>query len=130
MLGLPLVTPPANTPGVPDDRPGIANSHVVAHHVAVEATVRPGLSYRLTGTYSKNSGGTEVCENSECSDIIDRRFSRIDQWSFLIETFGRMPGRKHLSYDLGVAVDTGDFREESVGVRVGLTWRGLHRFGD
>jgi hypothetical protein len=42
-----------------------------------------------------------------------------------VEVFGRVPGTDQLSYDLGVAVDTGDFRKESVGVRVGLTWRRL-----
>ena len=124
-LGLPLVTPPSNTPGVPDDRPGIANSLVVAHHVAVEGTVRPGLSYRLTGTYSENSGSKSLCSDPECTDLLDDRFSRTGQWSLLVEAFGRAPGTDRLSYDLGVAVDTGDFRQESVGVRVGLTWQGL-----
>ena len=130
MLGLPLVTPPGNTPGVPDGRPGIANSLVIAHHMAIEGTVRPGLSYRLTGTYSENSGGTEVCGDPECAEVIDRRFSRTGQWSFLVEAFGGVPGVEKLSYDLGVAIDTGDFRKESVGLRFGLTWRGLHRFGE
>ena len=125
-LGLPLVTPPSNTPGVPDDRPGIANSLVVAHHVAVEGTVRPGLSYRLTGTYSENSGSKSLCSDPECTDLLDDRFSRTGQWSLLVEAFGRVPGTEAFAYDLGVAVDTGDFREESVGVRVGFTWRGLH----
>jgi hypothetical protein len=128
-LGLPLVTPPANTPGVPDDRPGIANSLVVAHHVAVEGTVRPGLSYRLTGTYSENSGSKSLCSDPDCTQLLDDRFARTGQWSFLVEAFGRVPGTERLSYDLGVAVDTGDFRQESVGVRVGLTWRSLHRLG-
>ncbi|MCS3755659.1 capsule assembly Wzi family protein [Salinibacter ruber] len=130
MLGLPLVTPPGNTPGVPDEHPGIANSLVIAHHMAIEGTLRPGLSYRLTGTYSENSGGTEVCGDPECADVIDRRFSRTGQWSFLVEAFGGVPGVEQLSYELGVAVDTGDFRKESVGVRFGLTWRGLHRSGE
>ncbi|MEF8816335.1 MAG: capsule assembly Wzi family protein [Salinibacter sp.] len=126
-LGLPLVTPPANTPGVPDDRPGIANSLVVAHHVAVEGTLhQPGLSYRLTGTYSENSGSTSLCSDADCTRLLDDRFSRTSQWSFLMEAFGQVPGTEHLSYDLGVAVDTGDFRRESVGVRVGLTWQGLY----
>ncbi|MCS4049275.1 capsule assembly Wzi family protein [Salinibacter ruber] len=125
-IGLPLVTPPAGTPGVPDGRPGIANSLVVAHHVAVEGTAWPGLSYRLTGTYSENSGSTSLCSDPECTDLLDDRFSRTGQWSLLVEVFGRVPGTDQLSYDLGVAVDTGDFRKESVGVRVGLTWQGLH----
>ncbi len=125
-IGLPLVTPPAGTPGIPDDRPGIANSLVVAHHVAVEGTVRPGLSYRLTGTYSENSGSKSLCSDPDCTRLLDDRFSRTGQWSFLVEAFGRLPGTEALAYDLGVAVDTGDFRQESVGVRVGLTWQGLH----
>jgi len=125
-LGLPLVTPPAGTPDVPDDRPGIANSLVVAHHVAVEGTVRPGLSYRLTGTYSENSGSTSLCSDPDCTRLLDDRFSRTGQWSLLVEAFGRVPGTEALSYDLGVALDTGDFRKESTGVRFGLTWRGLH----
>ncbi|WP_341476630.1 capsule assembly Wzi family protein [Salinibacter altiplanensis] len=126
-IGLPLVTPPANTPGVPGDRPGIANSLVVAHHVAVEGTVhQPGLSYRLTGTYSENSGSKSLCSDADCTRLLDDRFSRTGQWSFLVEAFGRVPGTDRLAYDLGVAVDTGDFRQESVGVRGGLTWRGLH----
>jgi len=62
--------------------------------------------------------------------VIDRRFSRTGQWSFLVEAFGGVPGVEQLSYELGVAVDTGDFRKESVGVRFGLTWRGLHRSGE
>ncbi|MCS4149384.1 hypothetical protein [Salinibacter ruber] len=61
--------------------------------------------------------------------MVDRRFPRTGQWSFLVEAFGGVPGAEQLSYDLGVAVDTGSFRKESVGVRFGLTWRGLHRFG-
>ena len=128
-LGLPLVTPPANTPGVLDDRPGIANSLVVAHHVAVEGTVLPGFSYRLTGTYSENSGSKSLCSDPDCTQLLDDRFARTGQWSFLVEAFGRVPGTERLSYDLGVAVDTGDFRQESVGVRVGLTWRGLYNPG-
>ena len=123
-LGLPLVTPPANTPDVPDDRPGIANSLIVAHHVAVEGTVhQPGLSYRLTGTYSENSGSKSLCADADCTRLLDDRFSRTGQWSFLMEASGRVPGTDRLAYDLGVAVDTGAFRRESVGVRVGLTWR-------
>ncbi|MCS4199836.1 hypothetical protein GGP93_001263 [Salinibacter ruber] len=112
--------------GVGLRRPGIANSLVVAHHVAVEGTAWPGLSYRLTGTYSENSGSTSLCSDSKCTDLLDDRFSRTGQWSLLVEAFGRVPGTEALAYDLGVAVDTGDFREESVGVRVGFTWRGLH----
>jgi len=87
------------------------------------------ISYRLTGTYSKHSGATEVCADRRCSARIDRRFSRTGQWSFLVEAFGRVPGTERLSYDLGVAVDIGNFREERVGARLGLTWRGLHRPG-
>jgi len=128
-LGLPFVTPPANTPDVPDDRPGIANSLVVAHHVAVEGTVRPGLSYWLTGTYSENSGSKSLCSDPDCTQLLDDRFARTGQWSFLVEAFGRVPGTEALSYDLGVAVDTDDFRQESVGVRIGLTWRGVYNPG-
>lgn len=129
MMGIPLVTPPNKTPGLSEDLPGIANSLVIAHHVALEGTVLPSLSYRLTGTYSENSGSTSVCATVDCSKTIDRRFSRTSQWSFLLETFGTVPGTDRLSYELGLAVDTGDFRDESVGVRVGLTWHGLYTPG-
>jgi len=125
-LGLPLVTPPNNTPGVPDDRPGIANSLVLAHHVALEGTVLPSLSYRLSGTYSENSGSRSLCSDVECTNLEDNSFSRTSQWSFLVEAFGAIPGTERLSYDLGLAIDTGDFRQESVGVRLGLTWQGLY----
>lgn len=127
-LGIPLVTPASATPGLPGNLPGIGNSIVVAHHVALGGTLAPGLSYTLYGTYSRNYGAQSVCTDVQCAGfegpggITDRR----DQWSFLAEVQGRLPVEGNLSYSAAVSVDTGEFYENRVGLRLGLTWQGMY----
>jgi hypothetical protein len=127
-LGIPLTTPSSKTPGLSEGLPGIGNSIVVAHHVAIEGTFAPALSYTLYGTYSRNYGAQSVCTDVQCTGfegrdgITDRR----DQWSFRGEVSGPLPVGENLSYSAAVAVDTGEFYNERIGVRVGLTWRGKY----
>ena len=98
----------------------------MAHHVAVEGTLAPALSYTLYGTYSRNYGAQGVCETPRCKNTSDRRTGRRDQWSFLAEIQGPLPAVEGLTYNAAVAVDTGEFYNEQIGVRVGLTWRGKY----
>ena len=125
-LGVPLVTPASATPGLSSNLPGIGNSIVVAHHVAMEGTFAPALSYTLYGTYSRNYGAQGVCETPRCKNTSDQRTDRRDQWSFLAEVQGPLPAVEGLTYSAAVAVDTGEFYNERIGVRVGLTWRGKY----
>ncbi|MCS3749306.1 hypothetical protein GGQ19_000457 [Salinibacter ruber] len=130
-LGIPLVTPAFVTPGLQNNLLGIGNSIVVAHHMAVEGSLAPGLSYTLYGTYSRNYGAQSVCTDTQCSGfegpdgITDRR----DQWSFLAEVQGRLPVEGNLSYSAAVAIDTGEFYEDRVGLRLGFTWTGIYAPG-
>jgi hypothetical protein len=127
-LGIPLVTPASATPGLQEGLPGVGNSIVVAHHLAVEGHLGAGLSYTLYGTYSRNYGAQSVCTDAQCTGfegpdgITDRR----DQWSFLAELSGSLPVAGNLSYSAAVAVDTGEFYDDRMGLRVEITWRSLH----
>lgn len=118
-LGNPMLTPNRTAPGV-------ANTIVIAQHVALEGALSPHLSYRLFGTYSRNYGAQGICANADCSRRVDGRTPRRDQWSFLAAVIGSLSARHGLSYEAAVALDTGEFYEDRVGVRVGLTWNGVY----
>ena len=115
-LGIPLLTPNRSAPGM-------ANTIVVAHHVAVEGQVAPAVAYRLVGTYSRNYGAQGVCANADCSRRVDGRTSRRDQWSFLARVTGTLSAAHGLRGRAAAALDTGAFYEKRVGLRLGLTWR-------
>jgi hypothetical protein len=115
-LGIPLLTPNRSAPGM-------ANTIVVAHHAAVQGQIAPAVSYRLVGTYSRNYGAQGVCANTECTRRVDGRTSRRDQWSFLAQAAGPLSAEHGLRVRATVALDTGAFYEERVGLRLGLTWR-------
>ena len=125
-LGVPLLTPASETPGLANSLPGIGNNIVVAHHLGVEGNLGAGLSYRMLGTYSRNYGANRVCARPNCKPLMRSFSDRRDQWSFLVEVRGRVPPVDRLSYSAAVAVDTGEFYDRRIGVRVGLTWRGFY----
>ena len=126
-LGTPLLTPASRTPGFRNGLPSIANNIVVAHHLGIEGQLGAGLSYQLLGTYSRNYGARgKVCETPCCESTTSWRPGRLDQWSFRVEVRGRVPPVEGLSYNAAVAVDTGEFYDRRIGVRVGLTWRGFY----
>ena len=125
-LGAPLLTPASMTPGLQNDLPGIGNNIVVAHHLGIEGQLGAGLSYRALGTYSRNYGAKNVCATPACEDTRRSFSDRRDQWSFLAEVRGGLPGITGLSFNAAAAVDTGEFYDERVGLRVGLTWRNVY----
>ena len=116
-LGTPMLTPNRTAPGV-------ANTIVIAQHVALEGALSSHLSYRLFGTYSRNYGAQGICANADCTRRVDGRTPRRDQWSFLAEVTGSLSERHGLSYEAAVGVDTGAFYDERGGARLGVTWRG------
>jgi hypothetical protein len=128
-LGVPLLTPVSETPGLSQGLPGIGNNIVVAHHLGIEGHLGAGLFYRALGTYSRNYGAKNVCATPACEDTRRSFSDRRDQWSVLAEVQGLVPAVDGLSYNAAVAVDTGDFYDERVGVRVGLTWRNMSGAG-
>ncbi len=125
-LGTPLLTPASRTPGLEGNLPGIGNNIVVAHHLGVEGHLGEGVSYQALGTYSRNYGAQGVCQTSACEDRGDERTDRRDQWSFVVAFQGRLPVEGNLSYNAAVSVDTGEFYENGVGLRLGLTWQGRY----
>jgi hypothetical protein len=125
-LGNPLLTPASETPGLANNLPGIGNNIVVAHHVGIEGHVGAGVSYRLLGTYSRNYGANRVCASPDCESLMRSFDDRRDQWSFRLGVRGTLPAVEGLSYNAAVAVDAGEFYDERVGLRVGLSWQGLY----
>jgi len=128
-LGVPLLTPASETPGLAEGLPGIGNNIVVAHHLGIEGHLGAGLSYRVLGTYSRNYGAKRVCATPVCEDTRRSFSDRLDQWSVLAEVRGTLPAVDGLSYNAAVAVDTGEFYQDRVGIRVGLTWRNVSGAG-
>lgn len=127
-LGIPLVTPVSATPGLQDNLPGIGNSIVVAHHLAIEGRLGAGLSYRAMGTYSRNYGAQSICTNARCTGFEGRDgiTARRDQWSFRLAVRGPFAERYDLWFRVTAALDTGEFYEDRGGLQFGLQWRGLY----
>ena len=125
-LGIPLLTPASSTPGLRGDLPGIGNNIVVAHHVGVEGHLGAGLSYQALGTYSRNYGAGGVCQAAACETRGDERTDRRDQWSFRVRVGGPLSERHGLRVHAAVALDTGEFYDDRVGIHLGLQWRGVY----
>ncbi len=119
-LGLPLLRP--NPAG-----PGIGNNIVVAHHVGLEGTLPGSIHYRLMGTYSRNYGAQKVCADAACSQRLDQRTERRDQYAVALDVSGPLVHRYGLHYDAAVAFDTGALSEDRLGLSLGLSWSGSIR---
>jgi hypothetical protein len=130
-LGIPLVTPSSATPGLQDNLPGIGNSIVVAHHLAIEGHLGAGLSYQAMGTYSRNYGAQSICTDVQCTGFEgpDGITPRRDQWSFRVRVGGPLSEQYNLRFRAAAAFDTGEFYDDRVGLRLGLQWRGLYAPG-
>jgi hypothetical protein len=129
-LGTPLLTPASLTPGLQENLPGIGNNIVVAHHFGIEGHLKAGIRYRALGTYSRNYGANRVCASSSCESLMRSFGDRRDQWSFRVGLRGPLPAVEGLSYNAVVAVDTGAFYDERVGVQLGVQWRGVYGTGE
>lgn len=126
-LGIPLLTPAATTPGLPNNLPGMGNNIVVAHHLGVEGSLGTELSYKLLGTYSRNYGAKRVCANPECTSTFDtneRTEDRRDQYSVQLDVRGPLVAQYNLWFRTALAFDVGAFREDQMGLSIDLTWRG------
>jgi hypothetical protein len=125
-LGIPLLLPAAQTPGLSENLPGIGNNIVVAHHIGFEGHLTPVVTYQVVGTYGRNYGAQGVCKTPACELRVDRRTSRRDQWSFHVDIRGPVINRYNLSFHTAAAFDTGEFYEERFGLRLGLIWQGSY----
>jgi hypothetical protein len=117
-LGTPLLTPAENVPG-------IGNNIVVAHHLALEGALGAGLTYRASGTYSRNYGAKRVCAAPDCTSFTDGRTERRDQYSVQVQVRGPLSEQHNLWFRTTAALDTGQLYDERVGLAAALTWRGL-----
>lgn len=55
-----------------------------------------------------------------------RLIGRQDQWSFRLGVRGPLLQRCNLRFRAAAALDTGEFYDERVGLRLGAQWRGLY----
>lgn len=114
-LGSPFLLP--NIEG-----PGIANNIVLAHHLGLEGQLVPGFRYRLLATYSRHYGAQHVCVDATCTQRVDRRTDRTDQYAARIEITRHVTDALRLR--TAVATDLGALYPDRIGVLVGLTWQG------
>ncbi len=111
-LGSPLLLENPNGPGV-------SNNIVVAHHLGLQGRLAPSFDYSVLVTYSRHYGGQYVCAAASCSQRVDRRTDRTDQYSTVLELTGRFDP---VTARAAVSTDFGALYENRVGLSVGLTW--------
>ncbi len=116
-IGSPLLLP--NRRG-----PGVGNNIVVAHHLGLAGTLPAALRYRLRLTYSRHYGAQGVCADASCSELVDARSDRTDQYATRL-ALTRDVG--DLSIRTAVAADLGSLYPDRLGVEVGLSWTGSFR---
>ena len=114
-LGSPLLLP--NT-----SAPGIANNIVLAHHLGIGGQLAPMWRYRVLATYSRHYGAQGVCADAACTQRVDRRTDRTDQYAARIEITRHVTDTLRLR--TAVATDLGALYPDRVGVLVGLSWQG------
>ena len=102
--------------------PGIANNIVVAHHLGLAGQIAPMWRYRVLATYSRHYGAQGVCADAACTQRVDRRTDRTDQYAARIEITRHVTDALRLR--TAVATDLGALYPGRVGVLVGLSWQG------
>lgn len=116
-LGIPLMRSA-------EERPGLDNNIVVAHHLGLEGSLPANVSYRLFATYSRNYGAQKVCSDADCTSRRDERTPRRDQYSVLLELAGSLSERYGVRFNTGVAFDAGELYDNRIGLSAGLSWTG------
>jgi hypothetical protein len=112
-LGSPFLLPNSSAPG-------IANNIVLAHHLGLAGQIAPTWRYRLLLTYSRHYGAQHVCADASCTQRVDRRTDRTDQYSTRVEVAKRWGS---LTLRTALATDLGALYSDRLGAWVGLSWR-------
>lgn len=122
-MGSPLLFPFPDNEIRENDR--IENNRIVAHHLGLAGQPVPALRYRLLLTYSRNYGTyTERTRVEEGGGTYAYR-EGLRQYSILVETQTRLPGRVPLEVLAALGWDFGEMYEDTAGVRLGLIYRGV-----
>jgi hypothetical protein len=118
MAASPLLTPfPADS-----DRRGIENNRVVGHHLGVGGTIGP-LDFRGFITYTRNFGTWKGLERARDQGQDFRFDPPLEQTSVFLETRFPWPSVPELEVMSAVGLDTGKLRDDSVGIKLSLTYR-------
>ncbi|WP_179862341.1 capsule assembly Wzi family protein [Longibacter salinarum] len=113
VLGSPLMLKNENGPGV-------SNNIVVAHHLGVAGQLPGDVDYRLKATYSRNYGAQHVCSDASCTQRIDRRTPRTDQYSLMAD-FSKTVNA--LTFRAAVFADSGALYADRTSVLIGFSWK-------
>jgi hypothetical protein len=100
---------------------GVQNNIVVMHHVGIEGSLFQSMDYKLLGSYSRNYGAKRIIRDSENINWDNGRFSRRDQYSFLLQTALNL--KKDIKLKVDVAYDTGELYTDQVGATIGLLYQ-------
>ena len=109
-----------------DNRFGIANNRIVAHHIGIEGRFSDLVAYRLLGTWSRNYGNYYDGNLFEEQGIKTDFYDNPEQWSFLAEF--RYRPFDPLEINASIATDMGEIYEDRVGVMIGIKLLGNSSF--
>jgi len=104
------------------DRRGIANSRVFGHHLGIAGEIG-ALDYRVLATYSRNFGTWKNRQRAEEQGTEYRFDPPLEQTSLLIETRFPWPSVPRLDVTGAVGVDAGELHEDTVGLKLRLTYQ-------
>ncbi len=121
-IGSPMLVPLPDNQIIVHDR--IENNRVVAHHLGLAGRPWPGMRYRFLFTYSRNYGTYTERDRAAAAGIPYRYAGGLRQYSILLETQTRLPGRVPLTLLAAAGWDLGEMYEDTAGVRLGLRYRG------
>src|SRR5699024_1376944 len=104
-----------------EDRLGIENNRIVAHHIGAKGQLRSSTSYRTLLTYSRNYGTYGNVENPRDETYPYYRGKK--QFSFLLETQSLLPFLNGLHLNAGIALDIGELYSGNIGFMLGISRR-------
>jgi hypothetical protein len=116
----------ANFQRNPDNRFGIANNRIIAHHFGVEGHLSSVVKYKLLATWSRNYGTHYDDKLLEEENIETVFLNAPEQWSFLAK-FSYRPFDP-LELNASLAGDMGKLYEDRIGVMLGIKLLGTSSF--
>lgn len=103
-------------------RVGIANNRVVGHHVGIGGNIG-SLDYRTLVTYTRNFGTFRDRRRAENRGVDYRFDPPLEQTSVLVEARVPWPSVPRLEIKGAVGIDTGELREDTIGLELSLAYQ-------